>query len=252
MGHQPDDGPHPWPVVHQRRRPDDGAASHDVEMADAPDAGLSASSVRGAAHAQPAGLPIAVIHTDVEMAGPDGAHPGQSNSTLPESSARPQQLSVPGDGWCLLYSVVASTPPHVWPEELYKGWDSAEEAHRAVVDQLRGSGDGSALGHVASALHAMVLGGVALMVLPSLIVGNELLILGAVGAIVGGWFLAHRHGQLRGVLNALLLLEQQSTMNRRSTDALGRRLDGPTACLRRRAARRTPMGPPAVRFRMCR
>lgn len=49
---------------------------------------------------------------------------------------------------------------------------------------------------------AMVLGGVALMVLPSLIVGNELLILGGVGAIVGGWFLAHRHGQLRGVIDA--------------------------------------------------
>ncbi|HLH53444.1 MAG TPA: hypothetical protein VKY92_07500, partial [Verrucomicrobiae bacterium] len=47
---------------------------------------------------------------------------------------------------------------------------------------------------------AMVLGGVALMVLPSLIVGNELLILGAVGLAVGGWFLAHRHGQLRGVV----------------------------------------------------
>jgi hypothetical protein len=47
---------------------------------------------------------------------------------------------------------------------------------------------------------AMVLGGVALMVLPSLIVGNELLILGGVGTIVGAWFLAHRHGQLRGLV----------------------------------------------------
>jgi hypothetical protein len=47
---------------------------------------------------------------------------------------------------------------------------------------------------------AIVLGGVALMVLPSLIVGNELLILSGVGAIVGGWFLAHRHGQLRGLV----------------------------------------------------
>ena len=36
------------------------------------------------------------------------------------------------------------------------------------------------------------------MVLPSLIVGNELLILGGVAVAVGGWFLAHRHGQLRG------------------------------------------------------
>ena len=45
---------------------------------------------------------------------------------------------------------------------------------------------------------ALMLGGVALMVLPSLIVGNELLILGVVALAVGGWFLAHRHGELRG------------------------------------------------------
>ena len=45
---------------------------------------------------------------------------------------------------------------------------------------------------------ALMLGGVALMVLPSLVVGNELLILGGVGVAVGGWFLAHRHGELRG------------------------------------------------------
>ncbi|MCX6926705.1 MAG: hypothetical protein NT154_26395 [Verrucomicrobia bacterium] len=45
---------------------------------------------------------------------------------------------------------------------------------------------------------AIMLGGLALMVLPSLIVGNELLILGGVGIAVGGWFLAHRHGELRG------------------------------------------------------
>jgi hypothetical protein len=49
---------------------------------------------------------------------------------------------------------------------------------------------------------ALVLGGLALMVLPSLIVGNELLILGAVVLAVGGWFLAHRHGQLRGLVAA--------------------------------------------------
>lgn len=45
-------------------------------------------------------------------------------------------------------------------------------------------------------------GGLALMVLPSLIVGNELLILGGVVLAVGVWFLAHRHGQLRGLLEA--------------------------------------------------
>ncbi len=49
---------------------------------------------------------------------------------------------------------------------------------------------------------ALMLGGVALMVLPSMIVGNELLILGVVGIAVGGWFLAHRHGELRGIVAA--------------------------------------------------
>ena len=49
---------------------------------------------------------------------------------------------------------------------------------------------------------ALMLGGVALMVLPSLVVGNELLILGVVGIAVGGWFLAHRHGELRGQVAA--------------------------------------------------
>jgi hypothetical protein len=49
---------------------------------------------------------------------------------------------------------------------------------------------------------ALMLGGVALMVLPTLVVGNELLILGVVGLTVGGWFLAHRHGQLRGTISA--------------------------------------------------
>jgi hypothetical protein len=49
---------------------------------------------------------------------------------------------------------------------------------------------------------ALMLGGLALMVLPSLIVGNELLILGGVAVAVGGWFLAHRHGQLRGMVAA--------------------------------------------------
>jgi hypothetical protein len=49
---------------------------------------------------------------------------------------------------------------------------------------------------------ALMLGGVALMVLPTLVVGNELLILGGVVLAVGGWFLAHRHGQLRGLVAA--------------------------------------------------
>jgi hypothetical protein len=49
---------------------------------------------------------------------------------------------------------------------------------------------------------ALTLGGVALMVLPTMVVGNELLILGVVGLVVGAWFLAHRHGQLRGLVAA--------------------------------------------------
>jgi len=49
---------------------------------------------------------------------------------------------------------------------------------------------------------AILAGGIALMVLPSLVVGNELLILGGVGAAVGLWFFAHRHGQLRGLVDA--------------------------------------------------
>lgn len=47
---------------------------------------------------------------------------------------------------------------------------------------------------------ALMLGGVALVVLPTLIAGNELLILGGVCISAGAWFLAHRHGQLRGQL----------------------------------------------------
>jgi hypothetical protein len=49
---------------------------------------------------------------------------------------------------------------------------------------------------------ALMLGGVALAVLPALVVGNELLILGGVGLAVGAWFVAHRHGELRGIVAA--------------------------------------------------
>jgi len=49
---------------------------------------------------------------------------------------------------------------------------------------------------------AITVGGLALMVLPTLVVGNELLILGGVGVAVGGWFLAHRHGKLQGYVDA--------------------------------------------------
>jgi hypothetical protein len=46
------------------------------------------------------------------------------------------------------------------------------------------------------------MGGVALIVLPTMVVGNELLILGVVALVVGAWFLAHRHGQLSGLVAA--------------------------------------------------
>ncbi|MCW5552175.1 MAG: hypothetical protein KIS67_08400 [Verrucomicrobiae bacterium] len=49
---------------------------------------------------------------------------------------------------------------------------------------------------------AIAVGGLALMILPTLVVGNELLILSGVGVAVGGWFLAHRHGRLQGFVDA--------------------------------------------------
>ena len=49
---------------------------------------------------------------------------------------------------------------------------------------------------------AICAGGIALMILPSLVVGNELLILGGVAVVVGGWFLAHRYGKMRGFIDA--------------------------------------------------
>ncbi len=49
---------------------------------------------------------------------------------------------------------------------------------------------------------AIIVGGLALIILPTLIVGNELLILAGVASAVGLWFFAHRHGQLRGLVDA--------------------------------------------------
>jgi hypothetical protein len=50
---------------------------------------------------------------------------------------------------------------------------------------------------------AIIVGGLALMVLPTLIVGNELLILAGVAGAVALWFLAHRHGRVRGNLETM-------------------------------------------------
>ena len=49
---------------------------------------------------------------------------------------------------------------------------------------------------------AITAGGVALMILPTVVVGHEMLILGGVAVAVGGWFLAHRYGTLRGMVKA--------------------------------------------------
>jgi len=49
---------------------------------------------------------------------------------------------------------------------------------------------------------AITVGGLVLLILPTLVVGNELLILAGVGVAVGGWFLAHRHGRLQGFVDA--------------------------------------------------
>jgi hypothetical protein len=49
---------------------------------------------------------------------------------------------------------------------------------------------------------AICAGGLALMVLPTLVVGNELLILAGVGATVGLWFFGLRLGRLQGFVDA--------------------------------------------------
>jgi len=48
---------------------------------------------------------------------------------------------------------------------------------------------------------AIALGGLALIIVPTLVVGHELLILGGVATVVGAWFLAHRHGRFHGEIS---------------------------------------------------
>jgi hypothetical protein len=45
--------------------------------------------------------------------------------------------------------------------------------------------------------------GLALIVLPSLIVGNELLILGVCAGAAGLWWFSHRHGRLQGIVDSI-------------------------------------------------
>jgi len=56
----------------------------------------------------------------------------------------------------------------------------------------------------------ILFGGIVLIILPSLIVGNELLILGGVGVVVGVSFFAHRHGQLRELMDAAKAAVEES------------------------------------------
>lgn len=49
---------------------------------------------------------------------------------------------------------------------------------------------------------AIAPGGLTLMILPTMIAGNELLILSGVALAVGGWFVAHRYGRMRGFVDA--------------------------------------------------
>ena len=53
------------------------------------------------------------------------------------------------------------------------------------------------IGSVTTSL-AMAAGGISLIILPTLVAGHELLLLAGVGLGIGAWFLAHRHGELRG------------------------------------------------------
>ncbi|WP_193047682.1 DUF3626 domain-containing protein [Mycolicibacterium baixiangningiae] len=72
--------------------------------------------------------------SDVEMANAPDDVPSRPDD---DGAAEIFELRVPGDGWCLLYSVVASTPPAQWSPAMHQGWaPSASDAHRQVRQQL--------------------------------------------------------------------------------------------------------------------
>jgi hypothetical protein len=87
---------------------------------------------------------------------------GEGQQPSSSSSQDTERLRVPGDGWCLLYSVVASTPPEHWPAALVGSSGDVRTQHAAVLEQIRrgetGLVDpGSPLGRAAEALHQVVL-----------------------------------------------------------------------------------------------
>ncbi|BBC97772.1 hypothetical protein SRO_6596 [Streptomyces rochei] len=112
--------------------------------------------------AQPLKPPTPKDHTEQE-------HSRQEHTQLDHtaedhtSEAPPQpRVPVPGDGRCLLYSVLASTPPEHWPSALHGGTtDHARTQHEALVHQIRTQrgrvGADSPLGRAARNLHQMVL-----------------------------------------------------------------------------------------------
>ncbi|MFF7189960.1 hypothetical protein ACFZAR_33075 [Streptomyces sp. NPDC008222] len=89
----------------------------------------------------------------------------QTKHDAAETTVVPQptpHVQVPGDGRCLLYSVVASTPPAHWPAALHEGSPgNAHTQHEAVLRQIRIQQgpvrSDSALGRAAEALRQMVL-----------------------------------------------------------------------------------------------
>ncbi|PWI42165.1 hypothetical protein [Streptomyces sp. ICBB 8177] len=92
-------------------------------------------------------------------------HPTVSDLDTTTRSRPGAPLTSPGDGRCLLYSVVASTPPEHWPEALRGGpAGDAHAQHAAVLRQMRQLADSHApvgadtpLGRAAEALRQMVL-----------------------------------------------------------------------------------------------
>ncbi|WP_240122120.1 toxin glutamine deamidase domain-containing protein [Streptomyces sp. MUM 2J] len=122
-----------------RRTPDTPQNEDDVSQ---PSKGVNnGESTVSTEHASPTGT----VHST-------GA--GSQESTV----APAPRLRVPGDGRCLLYSVLASTPPEHWPPELS---ENAHAQHRAVLREIEEGpstvGSDTALGSSAEALRRMVL-----------------------------------------------------------------------------------------------